>query len=214
MESCAVTSVQVFPYIPGVICDAEPVVLNASGTYSSAQIMQSQVHRLHLEPGSVVSGIHVGATYSWHGVSPAGRVINSHWLFCTSMTGAPTFGAVRNWGRQAQVAPFLAEAGLDPIKLEALADLTSIERSPNPVFDHVQIQLGSDGWLVMTHMTAPACYGILLPSSALPAGLTVGATRLTISAKSKRTLQSIVLDELYCAHIGENALFLKSIDQC
>jgi hypothetical protein len=214
MESRTVTSVQVFPYIPGIVCDAEPVVLNASGTYSSARIMHSHMHLLHLEPGCAVSRLQVGASYSWNGVSQSGQSLSSHWLYCTSLGNELTFGTVLNLERRMQAAPLPTQASVEPIKLEALADLTSIERSPNPVFDHVQVQLGSEGWLVMTHMTVPACIGILLPSTALPAGFTVGAARLTIAAKSKRTLQSIVMDELYCAHIGEDVLFLKSVDQC
>ncbi|WP_299546632.1 hypothetical protein [uncultured Tateyamaria sp.] len=208
MESHVVSEVQVFPYYAGITADVAPVAVG-EGVFFYDQIMNNQYLRLRLQRYKELSEMHIGATYSWAGSLIDGSKTSSHWMYCTSIGPAPTFGASINWSRGGVAAPLLEDVDGVPVKLEPLDDIHAILKSPNPIYGHSQAQLGERGWLVMVTATSPVCIGVLIEDQTVPAYFTQGARDITIVAKSKRTLQSVLLDGLYCAKLDETALFLK-----
>ena len=209
MQGKRVKNVQVFPYFLGISTDVEPVISGADGTYSTGQIMGSQFHRLELDEADNTQ-LHVGAAYSWKAELVTGQPLDAHWLYCTSVVGRPTFGAICDWTRDGQVSPLLAEPTSALIRLEELADITAILPTLYPDFGRSQIHLGKTGWLVMTTVTVPARLGILIESQSIPNSFAEGMGGIDVSAKSCRTMQSIGLSSLYFVKSGETALFLRS----
>ncbi|WP_420013434.1 hypothetical protein [Tateyamaria sp.] len=212
MEIRRVTDVQIFPYYAGVFADVPPVMVG-EGMFSSGQMMNNQFLRLELTQAKASADIHVGATYSWTGKTTQGDQTNSHWMFCTGLDPHPTFGVIFDWSHPGRVAPLLSTVDDAPVKLEALSQVHAILKSPNPAYGHSQAKLGDQGWLVMMPAMFPVCIGVLIEDPTLPACFPEGSKDITLVAKSKRTLQTIMLDTLSCAKVGETALFLTPVEQ-
>jgi len=98
--------------------------------------------------------------------------------------------------------------------LEELTDFKAVLPAPNPTFGESHARLGKNGWLVMTTATVPGFMGVLIEDPTLPLTYTIGTSDISITATSSRTLQSMGLSGLYCARIGDTALFLQTNVAC
>lgn len=212
MLSQTVTDISIYPYYPGIATEVAPVMFLSEGQFYCGQILGQQAFELKIEKGEVSGEVQVGAAYSWRGRDQSGEDISSHWLYCTDLGSAPTFGAICDWSRGGATSPLLPQTGGTLLKLEELSDIAAILSSPANTYGQAQAQLGKRGWLVMTTTTAPAYVGILIESPTLPMTFAEGTRDVSISAISVRTMQTVNLSRLYCAQLGETALFLNLSD--
>ncbi len=210
MQSRNISDIHVYPHYPGIATEVAPVVYNGIGTLSTGQIMGQEVHQLAISDGEMSGTIQVGATYSWMGRDHDGTHTTSHWLYCTSLSPKPTFGAICDWSRNGAVFPLLTEIDSELIYLEELSDFSAVLPAQNLAYGESQARLGKKGWLVMTTTTAPGFLGVLIENPTLPLTYAIGTKDISISATSARTLQSVGLVGLYCARVGDAALFLQS----
>lgn len=209
MDLQQITDVKMYPYHHGVLIETPPVLVEGEGSYRSGHLMGNEFHQLELVIAKMKGNIEIGAAYSWHGHADDGALVNSHWVFCTALEPLPTFGVICDWSGPMRISPLIKTADKTLIKLEELVAPTAVFNTPASAYGHAQAELGKSGWLVVSTLVSRGNPGILVESPDLPSSLTQGAHSITITAKSKRTLQSIALDHLYCAEIRKDALFLR-----
>lgn len=188
-----------------------PVLKSGSGSFRRGRLMSSEVLLLELTRAETVCKVTVGASYGWTGRREDGSLVSSHWLFCNASEPQPRFGIICDWVQRGRVSPLLDGIGDEVIRLEPMTDLMAVLHPPCSYFDNAHAQLGKNGWLVMSATTTPACIGFLIEQPCLPAAFAEGAGDITISARSGRTLQTVRLNALVCARIGDEALFLKPV---
>ncbi|KZM47427.1 hypothetical protein OA90_26070 [Labrenzia sp. OB1] len=205
--------VSVFPFYRGIPIEVEPILTNGNGAYVSGQLMGHSFHTLAFDNADEVGDPEIGCSYSCIGRTEQGEQVHTHWLYCTDKRPSLHFGVVRNWARQNTYAPLspllAAEENGVLVKLEELFDLVAILQIPGAVDGLTQVQIGHRGWLVMAKVTTPQSFGILVESPTLPPMFPEGAGAIAVSAKSKRTLQSVSLDGLTCVAARDPALLLK-----
>lgn len=205
--------ISVFPFYRGIPIEVEPVLQNGTGTYVSGQLMGHSFHSLAFDNAGEISDLEIGCTYSCIARTQKGAHVHTHWLYCTENGPLLHFGVVRNWAKLNSYAPLSPLLGAETegllVKLEELFDLVAILQMPGAVGGLAQVQIGIRGWLVMAKVTTPQTIGILVEKPTLPPMFPEGADAIAVSAKSKRTLQSVTLEGLTCVEAGDPALLLK-----
>lgn len=205
--------ISVFPFYRGIPIEVDPVLKNGNGTYVSGQLMGHSFYTLAFDSADEMGNLEIGCPYSCVARTRDGDRIHTHWLYCSGAMPLPRFGVVRNWSKLNTYAPLnpLPGVGMDRflVKLEELTDLVAILQMPGAVGGLSQVQIGHRGWLVMAKVTTPHSIGILVEEPSLPPMFPEGADAIAVSAKSKRTLQSVTLDGLTCVAAGDPALLLK-----
>ena len=207
-----IREIRVFPYYRGVPLEVDAVGRAGSGKYKAGFFACQSYHTLDLDDWTEIREVHVGATYVCTAISKDGRPLKTHWMFCTSVAGRPTFSISRHWADPNNFAPVLPDCDTSLVHLEELTDM--VATLPRAVGDVsiVQAQVGTVGWLVMTRIGYPHMIGILINDPVLPSHMCQGASDFVITARSVRTTQSITLENLNCVSIKDTSLFLRQQD--
>lgn len=201
--------IKIYPYYRNVPIEVEPVLSGVTGHYVDGWVLSHQYYELTIREEIETQNIKVGASYSVSAHTSQGRVLQTHWLYCTSVSPVLTFGVTRNWSKPRSFSPLLASASDPLMRLEKLTDLVVVFTPPSPAVGMAGAQIGQLGWLVMTSLTTPYAMGILIEGPSLMPMLSEGSENISISATCVRTLQSIGLDSLVCVKSETPALFLK-----
>ena len=207
-----IREIRVFPYYRGVPLEVDAVGKASSGKYEAGFFAGQSYYTLDLDDWTEIREVHVGATYTCTAISKDGRPLKTHWMFCTSVAGRPTFSISRHWTDPNNFAPVLPLCDTSLVHLEQLTDM--VATLPRAVGDDslLQAQIGTSGWLVMTRIGCPHMIGILIDDAVLPSHMCQGASDLVITARSVRTTQSITLEKLSCVSTKDTSLFLRLQD--
>ena len=207
-----ISEIRVFPYYRGVPLEVDAVGMATSGRYEAGFFAGQSYYTLQLDDWSEIREVHVGATYTCTAISQDGRPLKTHWMFCTSVAGKPTFSISRHWTDPNNFAPVLPLCDTSLVHLEELTDMVATLPRAVGYNGIAQAQIGTSGWLVMTRIGCPHMIGIMIEDAVLPSHMCQGSSDLVISARSVRTTQSITLEKLSCVSTKDTSLFLRLHD--
>lgn len=203
-----ISDVTVYPHITTPI-ELLPVITGASGTYSIGTLATNIFYNMSLSGGTQTSPLQEHAAYFAEAKDANGKTMRTHWMHCTETGPAPAFGLTVNLLHPGVTA---AAAPLDDgafIKIEELTDFTSIYSFPPPEIGSMKVDLGKKGWLIATRVGTPHLMGFMIENPSLPTFYPVGATGISISAKSVRTGQSVGYSNLKLESVSNSAVFLQ-----
>jgi hypothetical protein len=208
-EIIRLNSISIFPYYGGIVLEVEALLENGVGHYVIDQSMDQTSYTLEIENAQMTQQIHVGMSYYCAALAEDDTPMKTHWLYCTSIDSALTFGVLVDWAKHNSFAPALPSAATALVRHEELSDLVAIFPSPAPEGSLAQAQIGKRGWLVSQRIHSPFSMGFLIDNPTLPTAFCVGMQNLTVTARSRRTLQTICIGALLCVSIKDTALFLR-----
>ncbi|WP_299685356.1 hypothetical protein [uncultured Tateyamaria sp.] len=206
------SEISIFPYYQGLALEVDAVARGGVGRYESGHFAGQAYHTLVVDRAEVSGDLHVGATYSCTALSGGSNSrMTTHWLFCTSVGDAITFGISRHWSDPKCFSPVLPQIDSVLVQVEELTDIVALFPASGPEGSVSQARIGASGWLVMTRLGCPSMMGILVSDAVLPMAFCEGSDDIVIAARSVRTMQSITLDSLSCVSAKDTALFLRQV---
>lgn len=175
-----VKNVTLYPYLnasPGGPV-VEPVIENATGTYSVGTLTTWIYYNLSLKGGEHITPLKLGAKYIASAELEDGRHIETHWMQCMKIGNEPTFGLSINMihGHMMMGSPAPSSPEEDPYFVIAeLDDLSAWIRLKPPAIGQVRILDGGKGQLIGTRFGTPHQTGVRI-TSGLRQPVTVGET--------------------------------------
>jgi len=208
----SLTDVKLFPYYADVPLEVPPYLTCGKADYARGTVNGLAYEGLKISPDmSAHAALQTGAAYVAFGQDPDGAHIQTHWMYCTQTGPNLTLGISLNHQSPGVCAPapYLDRSLF--LSLEPLEHIFGVSSYMPSNLDVYEFKLGVSGDLIATAFGAPHAMGIRVHDPFLPPHFLTGARKLTITARSTRTGQSIGLKKLVCVQAGNPAVFLQEV---
>lgn len=209
MSVQSLTDVELFPYYADIPLEVPPYLSAGEAEYVRGTVNGLVYEGLKVSKSTAHEELQTGATYVALGRDGQGTQVQTHWMYCTQTAPIPTLAISQNHGTPGVFgpAPHLDRSLF--VTLEPLGDIMGVSSYLPSHLDVFEFKLGASGDLISTAFGAPHVMGIRINDPFLPPHFLTGARRLTITARSRRTRQSIGLTDLICVQSSDPAVFLQ-----
>ncbi len=209
MSVQSLTDVELFPYYADIPLEVPHCLTGGEAEYVRGTVNGLVYEGLKVSTSISCGELQTGATYVALGRDARGMQVQTHWMYCTQTAPIPTLAISHNHGTPGVFAPAPHLDRSMFVTLEPLAEIIGVSSYLPSHLDVFEFKLGTSGDLISTAFGAPHIMGIRIKDPFLPPHFLTGARRLTITARSTRTGQSIGLQDLICVQSSDPAVFLQ-----
>jgi hypothetical protein len=209
-----VKNVNLYPYLDvGPVGPAvQPVIVNATGTYSVGTLTTWAYYNLGLKGGEHKGKLVKGDKYIARAETEDGKFFETHWMYCMTTGEKPTFGASVNMigGHAMMGSPAPKSDEEDPyIVLAELEDLNGYGELPPPAVGSFSFVTNGTGQLIATRVGTPHLMGIRIKSG-LDMPLRVGEIATSISGRKVGDDQRVSYSNLKVVSTGDEPVLLQN----